>query len=53
MYYLTKLIQAVGLTFILIAFIKNFPELMDRKILVSGIIVFTGGWGLERILLKK
>jgi len=53
MYYVIKFIQAAGLTLILFAFIKSFPELMDRKILVSGIVVFTFGWILERILLRK
>ena len=53
MYYLIKLIQAAGLTLILFAFIRNFPELMDVKILGVGILIFALGWTLQKLLLVK
>ena len=53
MYCLLKLIQAAGLTFIVIAFFKNFPEIMDMKMLAVGICIFTFGWILQKITLKK
>ena len=53
MYYLLKLIQAAGLTFIGVEFFKNFPETMDMKILAIGASIFTFGWILQKITLKK
>jgi len=52
MYYLIKLIQATGLTLILIGFIKNFPELMDFKIFLIGVIVFLSGWVVQKFMLQ-
>jgi len=52
MYYLIKLIQATGLTLILIGFIKNFPELMDFKIFLIGIILFLSGWAANKFMVK-
>jgi len=53
MYYLLKLIQAVGLTLIMIGFFKNFPEIMDMKMLTVGIGIFTFGWILQKKMLKR
>ena len=53
MYYLAKIAQAAGLTLILIDFLKNFPNLMNRKILMAGIILFGFGWIVERFMLKR
>jgi len=53
MYYVIKLIQASGLTFILIAFLKDFPNIMSMKMLGSGIFVFTFGWLLQNFILKS
>jgi hypothetical protein len=53
MYYVLKLIQAAGLTFIMISFVKNFPEIMDMKMLAVGIFIFTFGWTLQKIILKN
>jgi len=53
MYYLIKLIQATGLTLILIGFIKNFPELMDMKLFGYGIAFFASGWIIQKLLLKQ
>ena len=52
MYYLSKIIQALGLTLILIGFVKSFPNLMDRTLLVIGIGVFVLGWCIQRFMLK-
>ena len=53
MYYLIKLIQAVGLTFIGFGFFKDFPKIIDMKMLAVGIGIFTFGWILQKITLKK
>ena len=49
LYYLAKLLQAAGMTVILIDYIRHFPELMSRTVLGIGIAVFAAGWGLERL----
>lgn len=53
MYYTLKLIQAVGLTLILIGFLKDFPSIMNMKMLAVGVGIFTFGWILQKIILKK
>jgi len=53
MYYVLKLIQAAGLTLIVIGFFKNFPEVMDMKMLAVGICIFIFGWMIQKITLKK
>ena len=53
MYYVGKLIQGLGLTIILFDYLRTFPELMSRMILVIGVAMFTFGWVLNRFLLKK
>jgi len=53
MYYLLKLIQAVGLAVIIIGFLINFPKIMNMKMLAAGICIFTFGWILQRTMLKK
>jgi len=53
MYYVGKLIQGLGLTIILFDYLRTFPELMSRKILIIGIVMFTAGWVLNRYLLKQ
>ena len=35
-----------------VSFLKNFPKLMDYKILISGIVVFIFGWMVQRFMLK-
>jgi hypothetical protein len=52
MYYCAKIIQAAGLTLILIGFLKNFPELMDYKTLIAGVCVFVFGWLIHKFMLK-
>ena len=52
MYYIAKFAQAAGLTIILIEFVRNFPNLMNYRILGVGITVFLFGWIITRFLLK-
>ncbi len=53
MYYLAKLTQAAGLGVITVGFLRNFPNLIDRNILMTGIILFGLGWMIQTFLLKK
>jgi len=53
MYYIGKIIQASGLTFILVAFMRKFPNLMSYKEFLIGMIVFLMGWIIDRYLTKK
>jgi len=53
MYYLAKISQASGLTVISIGFIKAFPHLMDRKLLMIGLLLFGFGWMIQTFLLKN
>jgi len=43
MYYVTKLIQATGLTVIFIGFFQTFPELINMKLFGAGALIFTFG----------
>lgn len=53
MYYVGKIMQATGLTVILIDYMRSFPELMSRTVLGVGIGVFTVGWLINRFLIKN
>jgi len=53
MYYAAKILQAAGLSIIMIGFIQKFPKLMYPKILVLGIGLFMTGWFINRFLLRK
>lgn len=53
MFYLGKILQAAALSVILIDFLRNFPELMSRKILIICIAMFTCGWIINRYLVKS
>lgn len=52
MYYISKLTQAAGLVLILIGFFKDFPKLMNPKVLLVGIFLFAAGFLIEKFLLK-
>ena len=52
MYYVAKLFQAAGLTIIVIDFIIKFPQLMNQRIFMLGILLFVSGWLINRYLLK-
>ncbi len=53
MYYLAKIVQASGLTVVVIGYLVSFPNLMSRKALLIGIVLFAFGWIIEKFLLKK
>ncbi len=53
MYYLAKLTQAAGLGVITLGFLRNFPNLINRNILLAGVILFGLGWLIQTFLLKK
>lgn len=53
MYYLAKIAQATGLTIVLIGFLAKFPDLMNTKVLTSGVILFGFGWFIQKFMLKK
>lgn len=53
MYYFAKILQAAALSIILIDFLRNFPELMSRTVLVVCITMFTTGWLLNRYFIRQ
>ena len=53
MYYIAKIAQAAGLTVILIGFLKDFPKLMNPKILGIGALIFAFGWVVQHLMLKR
>jgi len=53
MYWVGKLLEATGMVIILLGFIRNYPDVMDRPALAAGVIVFACGWVIDRYLLKK
>lgn len=53
MYYIAKIAQAAGLTIILIGFLKDFPRLMNPKVLLVGAIIFVFGWIIQQFMLKR
>lgn len=52
MYYFAKVLQAAALAIILIDFLRTFPELMSRTILVVCIAMFTSGWLINRYFIR-
>ena len=53
MYYVAKMLQAAALSIILIDFLRNFPELMSRTVLIVCIALFTCGWIINRYFVRK
>lgn len=49
MRFLAKLVQATGMTVIMIDFVRKFPELMSPKILLLGIGIFGLGWLIQKV----
>jgi len=47
-----KLFQAMGIAVIAIGFVANFPELINGKSAIVGLLLFTVGWMVERYLAK-
>lgn len=52
MYYIAKIAQAAGLGVILIDYLRHFPELMNRRVLAAGIMLFVFGWVIQKFFLK-
>lgn len=52
-YYLAKILQAAGLTIVLVAFIARFPELMSHNTLMVGLLIFAMGWIMQKFLIKQ
>ncbi len=53
LFYLAKTIEFIGLGVVAIGFVQRFPQLMNPKLLLAGILIFTCGWMIERFLLKR
>ena len=49
---LGKLFQAMGIAIVGIGFISNFPELINWKSSLLGIVLFSIGWSVERYFVK-
>ena len=52
MYYLAKTLQFLGLIIIGISFVAKFPDLMDPKLFLAGIVIGYSGWAIQRYVLK-
>jgi len=53
MFYIAKVAQLAGLIIIGFGFLKNFPELMNYRILGAGLLLFTFGWIVQRFMLTR
>ena len=52
MYYGAKGLELLGMTMIGVGFIVKFPQLMDPKFLLAGIVFFVAGWVIEKYILQ-
>ena len=53
LYYVGKILQALGLGILLIGFIQRFPSLVDYKMFGASVLVFVSGWLIAEYLVKK
>ena len=53
LFYLAKVIQAMGLLAVGVGFVIEFPRLMDPKLGGIGLLIFLTGWITERFLAKS
>jgi hypothetical protein len=53
LFYFAKTIECIGLVIIAVGFIERYPQLMNPKILLAGMLIFICGWMIERFLLKR
>lgn len=53
MFTLGKILQAVGIAIVGIGFIANYPNLINGKSMISGLLFFATGWLVERYLNKE
>ncbi len=52
MYYAAKGLEVIGMALIGVGFFFKFPDLMDPKLLLAGIICFGVGWAIEKYMLE-
>jgi len=53
MFYVAKVLEALGIVTIAANFIMAFPELMNPKMFLAGCALFTCGWAVERYFVKS
>ena len=53
MYFIAKLAQASGLAVIAVAFVFNYPKLMNPRIFTAGLVIFVFGWIVQQFLLRR
>ena len=53
MYYVSKVLQFIGLLIIGMGFMVYFPSLMDYKLLGFGILFFIMGWLIQKFGLSN
>jgi len=53
MYYVARISQAIGLAIMMIGFITTFPELINSRYLVVGLLLFLIGWLIQRYMLQE
>ena len=53
MFYVAKILQACGMGIVLIDFLRKFPNLMSRQVLMIGLLIFAAWWITEKFLLKR
>ena len=53
MYYVAKISQALGLGIIVVGFIFTFPELINSRYLLPGLLLFLFGWLIQRYMLGE
>ena len=53
MYYISKILQFIGLVIIGIGFISHFQSLLDYKLLGYGLLFFFMGWLIQKFGLNN
>lgn len=53
LFYLAKVIQAMGIIAVGVGFVAEFPGLMDPRLGGIGLLIFLMGWMTERSLTKS
>ena len=53
LFYLAKVIQAMGLVAVAIGFVTEFPKLMDPRLGGIRLLIFLMGWITERFLARS
>ena len=52
MYWVAKVFQAAGLGVMAMGFIRSFPNMMSRDLLLVSVVFFAVGWIIQRFCLK-